>query len=134
MMLDGFIALLIADTDTNALVSGRVYASVAPRGYVLPAIVIHRYGGLQEYQFDGPAGLREDQIQVDCYANDSSTAQQLAEAARELLISFVGALSDGTVVRGCYLERDMDMPFLPNADAKGITNRSLLGFRVVSVR
>ena len=135
MLIDGIIALLVADTaGVNALVSGAVYANELPRGYALPAIAVHRYGGSQEYEMAGPVGLREDQIQFDCYGATSDATQQVAEAVRSLLVAYVGTLSDGTVVRACYLERDMDMPFMPKADTKGIANRSLLGFRVVSVR
>lgn len=133
MMLDGFISLMTADSGVNGLVATRIYKSVLPRGYTLPAIAIHRYGGAQEYQADGPVGTREDSIQVDCYAEDPETAQQVAEAVRSLLAPFKGTLPDGTTVQGTFLERDMDMPFLPHADSKGIANRSMLGFRVVSV-
>lgn len=134
MMLDGFIALLTDNSAVNGLIAGRIYKSVLPRGYGLPAIAIHRYGGSQEYQADGPAGTREDQIQLDCYAEDPETAQQVAEAVRTLLASFRGTLPDGTVVQGCFLEREMDMPFMPKADTTGLANRSMLGFRVVSER
>lgn len=133
MMLSAFTDLLTDNGAVNALITGRIYKSVLPRGYTLPALVIHRYGGSQEYQLDGPAGVREDQVQVDCYAVDADGAQALAEAVRAALVSFTGTLSDNTIVQGCFLERDMDMPFLPHADAKGFANRSLLGFRVVSV-
>jgi len=132
MLLDGLIAVLNANTAVNALVAGRVYKSELPRGYLLPAIAMHRYGGTQDYSFAGPIGVREDQIQIDCYAQDAATAQQVAGAVRAALAPFTGALTDGTVVQCCYLERDMDMPFLPHADQKGIANRTLLGFRVVS--
>ena len=132
MILDGFISLLTSNAGVSALVSTNVYKSVLPRGYTLPAVAIHRYGGSQEYQMDGPVRLREDQIQCDCYAEDPETAQEVAEAVRSVLVGYVGPLADGSVVRGCFLERDMDMPFLPHADSKGIANRALLGFRVVS--
>lgn len=134
MMLDGIIALLTGNSGVSAFVSSRVYKSVLPRGYSLPALAVHRYGGSQEYGFDGPVGLREDQVQIDCYALDSETAQQVLEAVRSLLAPYAGTLPDGTVVTACYLERDMDMPFLPHADTKGIASRSMLSFRVVSVR
>lgn len=134
MMLDGFIQLLTADSTVNGLITGRIYKNVLPRGYVLPAMVIHRYGGTQEYQYDGPVGTREDQVQVDCYSADPEVTQQLSEATRAVLSDFKGQLPDNTVVQGCFLERDMDMPFLPHADTKGMSTRSMLGFRVVSVR
>lgn len=136
MMLDGFITLLTDDTAVNALVDGRIHKKVLPRGYVLPALVIHRYGGSQEYQSDGPVALREDQLQVDCYAaypDSAEVAEALSEAVRAAMENFTGILPEGTVVQACYLDRTMDMPFLPNADPKSISNRSLLGFRVISV-
>lgn len=131
-MLDGIIALLNADMGVNTLVAGRVYVSVLPRGYLLPAVCVHRYGGTQEYDFGGPVGVREDQMQFDAYAEDPAMAQQVTEAIRTLMVDYKGTLSTGTVVQACYLERDMDMPFLPHADAKGIAYRSVLGFRLVS--
>jgi Protein of unknown function (DUF3168) len=134
MMLDGFMALLKADAGVSGLVGVRVYQSVLPRGYILPAIAIHRYGGSQDYEYAGPVGVREDQIQLDAYGETAESLQQVSEAIRSLLVPYVGTLPDGTVVQACYLERDMDMPFLPNADTKGIANRSTLGFRVVSTR
>jgi hypothetical protein len=133
MILDGFIALLAADPGVHAVAAARVYKDELPRGYTFPAVVVHRYGGLQDYDFAGPVGVREDQIQIDAYA-ETAAIEQLSEAIRAALVPFVGALPDGTVVQACYLERDMDMPFLPNANTKGIANRSTLGFRVVSAR
>ena len=131
-MLDGLIALLIADANTNGRIEGRAYKSVLPRGYKLPALAIHRYGGTQDYDMAGPVGVREDQIQIDCYGETADDCEAVAEDARSALVGYVGTLSDGTVVQACYLERFMDMPFLPHADAKGIASRSTLGFKVVS--
>lgn len=133
MLLDGIVAQVLADGPTAALVAANVFKNELPRGYVLPAIAVHRYGGSQEYQYNGPVGTREDKVQFDCYGPDAETAQEVAEAVRAALLAFVGTLPDGTVVQGCYLEINMDVPFLPHADAKGIANRSMLGFRVVSV-
>jgi hypothetical protein len=133
MMIDGFVALLIADPTTNALVQGRVTKNVLARGSALPAIAVHRYMGDQEYDLNGPVDVREDQIQFDVYVGKAD-AEQLTEVVRNLVINFTGALPDGTLIYACYLERDMDMPFLPNADVQGIAARSTLGYRVVSKR
>lgn len=134
MLLDGFISLLTGTPAVNNLATGGVFKSVLPRGYALPAIAVHRYDGTQDYQFDGPVGVREDMIQFDVYGATAEAAQQVAEAVRTALVGYTGTLPDGSIVQAVYLERDMDMPFLPHADSKGIANRSLLGFRVVSQR
>lgn len=134
MLIDSLITLANEDNGVNALISGRIYKNVLPRGYVLPAIAVHRYGGSQDYEFAGPTGTSDDQVQFDCYGRTADEAQQTADAVRNLLVAFTGTLPGGTVVQACYLERDMDMPFLPNADVKGIANRAILGFRVVTVR
>lgn len=134
MILDGVISLLADQTSVTGLLSSAqiISKSVLPRGYTLPALAVHRYGGTQDYEYAGPTQVREDQIQIDIYGDTAEDAQQVAEAVRAVLVGFVGTLPDGTVVQAVYLERDMDMPFLPHADAKGIANRSMLGFRVVS--
>ena len=134
MLIDGLITLMTEDTGVSALVSTRIYKSVLPRGYVLPAICIHRYGGSQDYQFSGPADVSEDQVQLDAYGETAEDAQSVVAALKTLLVPYVGALPDGTKVQACYLERDMDMPFLPHADSKSLAYRSVLGFRLVSER
>jgi hypothetical protein len=117
-----------------AQVSGRVYENELPRGYKLPAVAVHQYGGQQDYDLSGPVGVVEDQIQLDVYGLDSASCRAAAVACRDLLQSFTGTLPDGTTVQAIYKERDAAMPFLPNADAKGIANRWTLGFRVISQR
>ena len=71
---------------------------------------------------------------MDTYGDTAEDCQQIAEAVRSLIAPYVGTLSDGTIVQACFLERDMDMPFLPHADAKGLAYRATLGFRVVNQR
>lgn len=132
MLIDGVIELLAADTGVTTLVSDRLYKGVLPRGYTLPAIAAHRYGGTQEYEYAGPIDSSEDQIQLDVYGEDADSCLQVVTAVKAVLNPFVGTLPDGTVVKACYLERDMDMPFLPHADTKGLAFRSLLGYRMVT--
>ena len=132
MLLDGVISLLVADPATAALIAGRAYQSVLPRGYLLPAIAVHRYGATQDYDFAGPVSVREDQVQVDAYGATAADAQNVIAAVRAALTNFTGTLPDGTVVQAIYLEREQDLPFLPHADSKGLANRSLIAVRVVS--
>jgi hypothetical protein len=121
-------------TSTGATGKPSIYENELPRGYILPAIAVHQYGGTQDYDFSGPIDINEDQIQLDCYGLDSLSCRMAAEAARKLLEGYMGTLPDGTVVQGLYKERDMAFPYLSHADTKGIANRWMLGFRVVKQR
>jgi len=134
MITEGIISLLKNDTGVAAVVSSRVYRDVLPRGYVFPAIVVHKYARAQEYQFSGPVDVAEDHIQIDAYGSTSAARDSAIDAATSLLIGYVGTLPDGTIVQTCMLEREMDMPFLAKADATGFAFRTLLGFRIVSKR
>ncbi|HEX4201557.1 MAG TPA: hypothetical protein VHY59_08575 [Chthoniobacterales bacterium] len=147
MIKDGLIALLTGANGASnqtpylalqaavvAISGDAVSKNVLPRGYTLPAIAVHSYGSTQENDMIGPNTIREDQIQLDMYGATSDQTDSLYEACRALLIGYVGTLPDGTVVLLCQLERGMDMPFLPNADTKGIANRAVLGFKIVSQR
>ena len=139
MLLDGIISYLESKTAITSLVTGGIYRSVLPRGYVLPAVCVHRYGGAQDFDYSGPQGVLESQIQFDCYAATADIAEQINAAIKLLFVGsktvpatpYTGTLPDGTIVQGVFFEREMDMPFLPNADAKSLANRALLGLRFV---
>ena len=130
MLLDGIVTLLTNGPNP----SGGVHKDVLARGYSFPAIVVHRYGGHQDYEFSGASDVTEDQVQIDVYGNTADERDELAQQVRALLVEFTGELPDGTVVNACYLERDMDMPFLPQANQLGTSFRSILGFRIVRNR
>lgn len=109
-----------------------MFEQVLPRGYTLPAIVVHRYNGVQDQDYAGPIGIREDNFQLDVYGDTALDCDNVTSACRNLLIGYTGRLTDGTLVEGAYLEQDRDMPFLANADGKGIALRALLGIRFVT--
>ena len=152
MLVTGIIGLLqgqLNGTDQSAYANGiaavvaalsrdentglpSVYEDVLPRGYALPAIAVHVYGGDQGYDMAGPDSFSESQLQLDVYGADSVTCREAATAARQLLKRYLGTLPDGTVVTGLFQERDMAMPFLPKVDAKAKGSRWTIGFRVIS--
>jgi hypothetical protein len=134
-MKAGFIQLLKNDSTVGPLVGSEVYDTVLGRGYVLPAVALHTYGTTQEYDYDGPVHVPEMQLQLDIYGKDAGEAVAVTDAIRSLLIDFKNtALSDGTFVQACFLERDEDMPYQTGADKTGVALRPVLGFRVVIVR
>lgn len=130
------IAAVIAangvDPSTPSVHGSAVFENELPRGYTLPAVAVHAYGGDQGYDMAGPDSISESQVQIDVYGPDSVSCRILATAVRQLLKAYVGTLPDGTLVPGFFQERDMAMPFVGKADQKGIANRWTIGFRVVS--
>lgn len=130
MLIDGVIALLQSTESVSSLATG-IYESELPRGFALPAVAVHQYGGSEDTDLAGPIGLLEAQIQFDCYAITGPSARAVAAAIEALLKPFTGSLPDGTVLSYCKLQRSMAMPFRPHADQKGIANWYTTGFSVV---
>jgi Protein of unknown function (DUF3168) len=129
MKAASLITLLTATDAVSSLLSspGAVYNSVLPRGYKMPAIVVHRYNGSQDQDMTGPVDAREDSFQLDIYAGAADVCDAITDACRTLLTGFTS-----TEVQGTYLEQDRDMPFVSNANKESVGFRSLLGFRFVS--
>lgn len=130
MTIDGIIELLKDTTAVSEIQGARVYDTVLPRGYSLPATAVHKYNGSTAYDFQGPIESGEDNVQLDLYARSTEELNRLVAAVKALLNPFKGSLPDGTVVTACYLERDMAFPYVPNADPTAITYRWVLGYRV----
>ena len=131
MLLDGVITLLQQTASVTSVAAGGIHESELPRGYSLPAVCVHQYGGSEDTDLAGPIGLIDAQLQFDCYAGTAAASRALAAAIEALLKPFTGTLPDGTFVSYCKLERSIAMPFLPHADQKGIANRYTTGFSVV---
>ena len=132
MLVDGLIAYLKANAGVLALVGENVFDTELPRGYTLPAAVLHIYNGLQEYDMSGPVDATEDNVQLDAYGRTGDECRQVRLAVEAALAPYVGTLPDGTTIQGCFLERKQDMPFMAKGDAKGIANRTCTGYRIVS--
>jgi hypothetical protein len=130
MLIDGLIALIQESETVNT--TGGVNENVLPRGYVLPAYVIHSAGGTQDTQFSGPVDIREDDIQFDCYGRTAIEARQCGAAVRTLLSPYVGTLPDGTIVQRVNVEMDMAMPYSARGDEKGLLDRWLLKLHFIS--
>lgn len=130
MTLDGIIELLKDTTAVSAIQADHCYKDVLPRGYTLPATAVHRYNGTTGYDFQGPIDSGEEMVQLDIYGPDAETRDNLVAAIKALLNPFAGSLPDGTAVTACYLERDMDMPYVAGAAPSAVTYRHILGYRV----
>jgi hypothetical protein len=76
------IALLLANTAIAAIVGTRVYPVDLPQGAALPAISVLRISGSQLYAGDGPVGLDNARIQVECWAGTYTTSKALPSLVR----------------------------------------------------
>jgi hypothetical protein len=126
----GLYTLIEADADITALVNG-VYWILAPKGAVVPYIVLSRVATSDVYTMNGATGTRSALFQIDCYATDYYTSRSIALAVRQLLESYRGNLPDvnSTAVAAVLTEKDWDLPY-EEGSGKGFVFRSLLQFRV----
>jgi hypothetical protein len=129
MISDSIKALLTTPGTLADLVGTRVYSVVMPRGYMFPAICYHIVNDVSGYDVVGDTEDRTCVMQIDCYGATANDARYVAECVQGTLNNFTGVLSGGEQVNGTFIERDMDMPFQPGGDVKGVTYRVLLQVR-----
>lgn len=67
MMEEQIRAYLLADPAVEGACGGRCSHIERNQGEPLPALVLTRFGGRREMFHDGPSGLVESRLQVDCY-------------------------------------------------------------------
>jgi len=126
MVLDEIKALLLADAGVLAQVGTRIYDTVLPRGYTLPAVVYHTVTAMGSYTMAGSSSPDEITVQFDVYAGDAPTARTAKETLEDVLQDFKGVLSGGSVVQGTFWVMDADLPDSPD------TTQTAVGFRVMA--
>jgi hypothetical protein len=77
--------ILIADTATNAIVSGKVFRTFAEETPVAPYIVWTIISGVPENNLSDLPDIDDARIQVDCYSGSQKQSRQLGEAAQAAL-------------------------------------------------
>jgi hypothetical protein len=89
-MEEDFRALLLADTGVAALVGTRVNFGAHPQGQPLPALVLQTISDQEDFSMQGPSGLLEGRVQVDCYADTYGGSKLLSRATRSALNGYRG--------------------------------------------
>lgn len=87
-MEETLTALLLADTSIAALAGKMVNWSERKQGGTFPAVVLHRVSGGRDYNMQGPSGLVQSRIQVDCWALAYPDAVKLSRAVRVALSGY----------------------------------------------
>lgn len=116
MMKEALKARLIAETGLP------VAWGLSPRGTSEPRITLTTVGGDTDYTHDGPSGLREARVQVDCFGQSYGEAEI---AARAVTAALSGWGASGITVVFKLSERDT----VPSAET-GIF-RSSADYRVL---
>ncbi len=119
---DAMYAHLLADTDVNALVAGRIFKRRAKTGEVLPYIVF-TVGISADHKSDmkDPSGLVIRRVQVNSYASSYDGVWVLAEHVRDALQGLVGTLGSGSdtlTVQDIDLDGEADIDIVPESGAQ----------------
>ncbi len=116
-MEEAVTAHLLASAGVTALVGQRVTWLERPQASALPAIVLQRIGGQPDYAMDGPTGLAQSRVQVDCWGGAYATAKAVARAVVEGLsgASFAGS---GMTVHGTFFDNERDFIESDAADVR----------------
>lgn len=88
-------ALLKADAAIAAHCAGRVYFGSAPQGKPYPLIILNTISDTEGMTLDGPDGLPDARLQVDCYATTYGGAKELSRDIRKLLSGYAGGAIQG---------------------------------------
>lgn len=76
---------LTTDPAVSAIVASRVYPQIAPQRAAMPLVTYSRVSGVRSMSVDGVGKLLQARYQIDCFANDYTTARALASAAMDAL-------------------------------------------------
>jgi len=98
-------AILISDSDTNDLVSGRVYPYLRQQGATFPAIVYELDTTEPEQGMGGYLSLTRATLTVNCIAETYSGAKDLASKVRTALNGYTGT-SDTVVISSLVHDND----------------------------
>lgn len=89
-MEEVFRALLLNSAAVSARVGGRVDWGARVQGQALPALVLNVVSAAEGLTQQGPDGLQEARVQVDCYALTYGAAKQLSRDVIALLHGYRG--------------------------------------------
>lgn len=99
-------ALLLNDSGVSSLAGSRVNFGTHPQGQPFPAIVLNTISDADDYTLQGPSGITEARIQVDCYGGTYGAAKLLSRAVRSLLGGYQGGALQGVFLAGSRDSRE----------------------------
>ena len=133
MSLDAALyAHLLADTDVNALVAGRIRKNRAETDDALPYIVFQIISGQHLSDMKDPSGMVTRRVQVNSYQTTYELAWALSEHIRDALQGLSGTLGAGgdtLAVQNIELDGDGDIGIGPAGGSQRGSQRAPHGVR-----
>jgi len=111
----GLFAFLRDDVAIGPLVTAggiaRIYPVRLPQGIKLASIVYTRISGQGDYTMEGPSGYSRPRYQIDAWAPAVDAASTLANAIKDTLDGFTGAIGSGAnsvFVQGVFVSDERE--------------------------
>ncbi len=105
-------SILDGDAALTALIVSRVYRGVIPQqgkaSSYMPCITYSKTGERRNKTYCGTDGLVRNGFAVDAYAVTAAEAEAVAEAAKQALMDYRGAV-DGVFIADVELENEFDL-------------------------
>ena len=86
--------LLLGHQPIKDIVESRVYNDHLPQTSKTPAVVLTIISEIANDCFDGPLGFDAARVQVDCYATNRPTTNELWQLCRGVLAGYRGVSAD----------------------------------------
>lgn len=104
-MEEALVDFMLRDAGLAALVATRINWQARPQGDALPSISLQRVSGVRDYAMQGPTGLVESRVQVDCWGSTYASALAVARSVRDLL-SGVRRNLGSTQLQGAFIDSE----------------------------
>lgn len=101
-MEEALRALLLEDATVSSVATG-VFWDTIPQGWLGPVVVLFRISTVTDYHMEGPSGMREQRVQIDCRGATKTEAIGVARAVEDVLSGYAGTVN-GTVFQGVFKE------------------------------
>ena len=107
-MEEDFIQFLLADAPIAALVADRIHWRERPQGGRMPDIILNNLGGPADYTMNGPSGLKQTRVQIDCWSTASKAEALAMKRAVETAMSGTITTLTAVEIQGMFLDAFQD--------------------------
>lgn len=105
---EGLWLLLNGNLDVNSQVGNRIYPNYMPQSATMPAIVYQIINTNRMYTMTGQVDMPEKRVQLECWAESYSEADQLCDHVRKLLSDYTGTVNN-LQIDAIFIEDESDL-------------------------